>query len=57
MGVEMTLLECKCGNETEFYERTVVQFIVDAEGNREEKILETTHYYCLECDKEVDEGD
>lgn len=53
----MTLLECKCGNETEFYERTVVQFIVDAEGNREEKILETTHYYCLECDKEVDEGD
>lgn len=42
-------LSCECGNEEDFSERTVVEFIVDAEGNREEKVLEETDYICLNC--------
>lgn len=42
-------LSCECGNETEFSERTIVEFIVDAEGNREEKVLEETDYLCSKC--------
>lgn len=51
------VLKCECGNEFEFYETTTVTFIVDSESSREEKVNEETHYYCLECDKEVYQGD
>lgn len=51
------VLECECGNETEFYEETIVRFTVDAEKNREEKLDEKTNYYCIECDIEVFMGD
>lgn len=42
-------LSCECGNKEDFSERTVVEFIVDAKGNREEKVLEETDYLCLNC--------
>jgi len=45
------LLRCNCGNETEWSEKTTVEFIVDAEGNRQEKVLEDTEYFCLACDE------
>lgn len=51
------MLKCECGNETEFSEETFIQFTVDAEGNREKKIIEATHYYCDSCNKEVFMGD
>lgn len=51
------VLRCECGNETEFYERITVDFIIDAEGNREEKVIEDTHFYCIYCDAEVFMGD
>lgn len=56
LGVDM-VLSCECGNETEFYSITTIQFIVDAEGNREEKLIETTNYFCMNCSKEVFMGD
>jgi len=42
-------LSCECGNEFNFIERTVVEFYVDGEGNRDEKITEDTEYLCGEC--------
>lgn len=42
-------LSCGCGNECNFIEQTVVEFFVDGEGNREEKIVENTEYLCGEC--------
>jgi len=50
-------LRCECGNEYDFYSVTTASFIVDAEGNREEKLDENIHYYCLDCDKEVFMGE
>jgi len=50
-------LSCECGNETEFEEQTTVQFIVDATGDRMEKVIETTTYFCSLCNKEVYFGD
>jgi len=52
-------LSCECGNETEFFARTTVEFIVDANGNREEKVDEKTEYFCVNCNEpaEIYEGD
>lgn len=52
-------LSCECGNETEFTEKTTVEFIVDAECNRGEKVFEQTDYFCMVCGKSAeicDEG-
>ena len=51
------LLKCICGNETDFREETVVHFSVNSEREREEKLLEDTHFYCNDCDAEVYTGD
>ena len=48
MGIE---LSCECGNESEFTETTETVFGCDAEGNREDKIRETTLYRCNNCGK------
>ena len=49
----MKKLKCDCGNETEFVERTVVKFTVDADGSREEKICELNIYYCAVCSQQL----
>lgn len=42
-------LSCECGNETEWSEKTIIEFIVDGEGNRMEKVIEDTEYFCETC--------
>lgn len=44
-------LSCECGNESMFLERIMVDFTVDGEGNREDKIWESTEYVCCECNR------
>lgn len=53
-------LSCECGNEYDFSEKTTVEFIVDAEGNRAEKMCEKTDYFCITCGESAEvcnEGD
>lgn len=54
----MIELSCECGNEVEFKEKTVVIFAVDGRGNREQKEIETTNFFCKYCGKpaEICEG-
>ena len=47
-------LSCKCGNEYDFTERTTVEFIVDGEGNRQEKLIEDTVYICDNCNADAE---
>jgi len=47
-------LSCECGNESEFIEETLTSFTIDAQGNREEKVEETTRYFCTKCNEEVE---
>lgn len=47
-------LSCECGNETEWSEKTTVEFIVDVKGYREEKVIEDTEYFCETCGNRVE---
>lgn len=47
-------LSCKCGNETEWAEETIVEFTVDSEGSRLEKVIEDTEYFCDSCGKHAE---
>lgn len=50
-------LSCECGNEEDFSEKTIMQFTVDGEGNREHKEIESTNYFCRCCGKPVETCD
>ena len=50
----MLELSCECGNEEDFSERIIVEWIVNANGERQEKVEECTIYYCMNCDKEAE---
>jgi len=43
----------KCGNSELFRERTITEWLVDENADREEKILEESTFYCAECGEEV----
>lgn len=47
-------LSCECGNESEFIEKTTIEFTVDGECNREKKTVETTEYFCGNCGKSAE---
>lgn len=53
----MKVLRCECENEEDFSELTTVDFIVSPEGERQEKVSETTGFFCTNCGQQVYMGD
>lgn len=53
----MKVLKCECGNEEDFSELTTVDFIVDATGERQEKVSETTGFFCINCGQQIYKGE
>ena len=42
-----------CNNETDFKERTTAIFLVNEDGEREDKVSEETLFSCMICGKEL----
>ena len=49
----MGKLECRCPGSLDFFEHTSVVWEVDTDGERIEKVHESTYYTCATCGRKV----